>query len=71
MAVDLDADLKWSRDDYVGEKTEHQRHALEEIAERHRGREDGGVIVLSDSDEEAVAPTPCIRSGDPGQQGRR
>jgi hypothetical protein len=36
-------------------------------AERRRGREEGGVIVLSDSDAEAPAPTNPVRSGDPGQ----
>ncbi|KAE8811468.1 hypothetical protein D1007_11854 [Hordeum vulgare] len=30
-------------------------------------REEGGVIVLSDSDEETIVPTPSVRSGDPWQ----
>ncbi|KAE8802393.1 Cysteine-rich receptor-like protein kinase 10 [Hordeum vulgare] len=67
MVADLDTGLKWSCDDYVREEMECQCRALEEIAERRRGRDEGGVIVLSDSDEEATAPTKPIRSGDPGQ----
>uniref|UniRef100_R7WA37 ABC transporter domain-containing protein n=1 Tax=Aegilops tauschii TaxID=37682 RepID=R7WA37_AEGTA len=46
---------------------ERQRRALEEIAAWRRGRDEGGVIVLKDSDEEAPPPTNPVRQGDPGQ----
>ncbi|KAE8814043.1 Cysteine-rich receptor-like protein kinase 10 [Hordeum vulgare] len=55
MAADLDSGLKWSRDDYVREEMERERRALEEIVPRCRGSEEGGVIVLPDSDEETPA----------------
>ncbi|KAE8774048.1 Cysteine-rich receptor-like protein kinase 10 [Hordeum vulgare] len=41
--------------------------ALEEIAARRRGCEEGGVIVLDDSDEEAPGPSNPVRHNDPGQ----
>ncbi|KAE8811229.1 putative WRKY transcription factor 35 [Hordeum vulgare] len=65
MSAGLDADLKWSREDYVREEMERQLRALEEITERRRGLEEDGVIILSDIDEEETAPTPSFRSGDP------
>ncbi|KAE8793996.1 Cysteine-rich receptor-like protein kinase 10 [Hordeum vulgare] len=57
MVVDLDVGLKWSRDDYVRQEIERQRRAVEENAERRHDRDEGVIIVLSDSDEEAIAPT--------------
>ncbi|KAE8813501.1 Cysteine-rich receptor-like protein kinase 10 [Hordeum vulgare] len=44
-----------------------QRRTLEEIAARHRGREEGGLVILDDSDEEASGPSNPVRHGDPGQ----
>ena len=46
---------------------ECERRALENIAERRCGRDKSGVIVLSDSDEEAPAPSNPVRLGDPEQ----
>ncbi|KAE8804647.1 putative WRKY transcription factor 35 [Hordeum vulgare] len=46
------------------EEMEHQRRALEEIAERRHGHDEGGVMDLSDSDEEAAALTNPVHSGD-------
>jgi hypothetical protein len=59
-AADLEDGLKWSRDDYDQEEMECQRRALEEIVERRRGREVGGIIILSD-DEDAPLPTNPYR----------
>ncbi|KAE8791293.1 hypothetical protein D1007_34287 [Hordeum vulgare] len=67
MASDLDTGLNWSRDDYIWEEMELQRRALEEIAVRHRGRVEGGVIVLDGSNEDTQAQTAPIRSDEPGQ----
>ncbi|KAE8767009.1 hypothetical protein D1007_61685 [Hordeum vulgare] len=63
MAVDDETSLKWARDDYVREEME--RHRL--------GREEGDIVILDDSDEEAPRPSNPVRHGDPGegvQQGR-
>ncbi|KAE8779539.1 Cysteine-rich receptor-like protein kinase 10 [Hordeum vulgare] len=46
---------------------ERQRRALEEIAARRCGREEGGVVILDESDEEASMPSNPVRHGDPGQ----
>ncbi|KAE8807470.1 hypothetical protein D1007_16257 [Hordeum vulgare] len=67
MATHLNASLAWSRNDYVREEMERQRHALEKIAEQHRDRDEDDIFVLSDSDEEATTPTKPVRSGDPRQ----
>ncbi|KAI5006872.1 hypothetical protein ZWY2020_042084 [Hordeum vulgare] len=64
MAADDEATLKWARDDYVREEMERQRRTPEEIAARRCGCEDGVVVILDVSDEEAPAPV-CLR--DPGQ----
>ncbi|KAE8804059.1 hypothetical protein D1007_20022 [Hordeum vulgare] len=66
MAVDDETILKWARDDYVREEMERQRRALEEIVVRRRNREEDGVVILHDSDEEALEPSNPIRHGDPG-----
>ncbi|KAE8793850.1 SEC12-like protein 2 [Hordeum vulgare] len=65
MAADNEAALKWARDDYAQEEMERQRRALEEIAARRSGREEGGVIILDESDEEEV-PSKPVRHGDLG-----
>ncbi|KAE8813797.1 putative WRKY transcription factor 35 [Hordeum vulgare] len=67
MVADLDAGLKWLRDDHVREEMERHHRALEEIAEQRHNRDEGGVIVLSDSDEETPVPTKPVRNGDPRQ----
>ena len=36
-------------------------------AARRRGRDEGGVIVLEDSDDNAPSPANPVRLGDPGQ----
>ncbi|KAE8816306.1 Cysteine-rich receptor-like protein kinase 10 [Hordeum vulgare] len=64
MPVDNETALKWVRDDYVREEMEHQRRALKEIVARRHGREEGGIVILDKSDEEAPAPA---RLGDPVQ----
>ncbi|KAE8815552.1 hypothetical protein D1007_07018 [Hordeum vulgare] len=51
MAADDEAALKWARDDYVREEMKCQRRALEEIATHRRGREEGGGVILDESDE--------------------
>ncbi|KAE8778194.1 hypothetical protein D1007_48899 [Hordeum vulgare] len=51
-------------DDYVREEMERRRRALEEIAARLRTREEGGVVIFDESDEEVPVP---VRLGDPGQ----
>ena len=67
MAAELDDALAWSKQDYVQGEMERQHRALQEIADRRRGREVGGIVVLDDSDEEVVAPSMLFRPGDPGQ----
>ena len=69
MAADDETALKWARNDYVREEMVRQRRALEEIAARRRGREEGGVVILDDSDEDAPRPSnvKLHRLGDPGQ----
>ncbi|KAE8804807.1 hypothetical protein D1007_19225 [Hordeum vulgare] len=42
-------------------KMERQRRVLEEIVVRHRGREEGGLVILDDSDEEASGPSNPVR----------
>ncbi|KAE8791611.1 SEC12-like protein 2 [Hordeum vulgare] len=51
MAVDEDTGLKWARDDYIRQEIERERRAHEKIAARHRGHEEGGGVILEDSDE--------------------
>ncbi|KAE8800654.1 Cysteine-rich receptor-like protein kinase 10 [Hordeum vulgare] len=41
--------------------------ALEELAARRCGREDDGVVILDDNDEEASGPSNPVRHSDPGQ----
>uniref|UniRef100_A0A8I6XZD0 Uncharacterized protein n=1 Tax=Hordeum vulgare subsp. vulgare TaxID=112509 RepID=A0A8I6XZD0_HORVV len=53
MAANNEAALKWVWDDYVREEMERQRRTLEEIAARRRGREEGDVVILDESDEKA------------------
>ncbi|KAE8790065.1 putative WRKY transcription factor 35 [Hordeum vulgare] len=67
MAANAETAIKWARDDYIREDTKCQRHALEEIVARHRGHEEGGVVILDDRDEEALGPSNPIRHGDLGQ----
>ncbi|KAE8794394.1 Cysteine-rich receptor-like protein kinase 10 [Hordeum vulgare] len=67
MAAADETALKWARDDYVREEMERELCVLEEIVARHRSREEGGVVVLEDSDEEASRPSNPVRHGDPGQ----
>ena len=67
MAVANETVLKWARDDYVREEMERQRRALEEIATRRRGCDEGGLAILDDNNEEAPEPSNPVRHGDPGQ----
>ncbi|KAE8812021.1 Homeobox protein KNOX3 [Hordeum vulgare] len=57
MAADDEIVLKWARDDYVREKMERQRRTLEEIAARRPGHEESDVVILDDSNEEALEPS--------------
>ncbi|KAI4975343.1 hypothetical protein ZWY2020_048950 [Hordeum vulgare] len=66
MAADETA-LEWARDNYVREEMESQRRALEEIAARCRVREEGGVVILDDNDEDTLGPSNPVRHSDPGQ----
>ncbi|KAE8808823.1 hypothetical protein D1007_14569 [Hordeum vulgare] len=38
---------------------------MDEITERRHGRDEGGIIVLSNNDEEATTPTKPVCSGYP------
>ena len=77
MTTELDNDdaaLEWARRDSIAmekerlEKAkERQRTALLRFAERRRGRDEGGVAVICDSDD---APPP-VRHGDAGQESSR
>ncbi|KAE8779431.1 Cysteine-rich receptor-like protein kinase 10 [Hordeum vulgare] len=40
---------------------------MEETFARRRGREEGGVVILDESDEEAPTPSNLVLLGDPGQ----
>ncbi|KAE8807636.1 putative WRKY transcription factor 35 [Hordeum vulgare] len=65
MATDNnEATLKWARDDYSHGEMERQRRALEEIYARCHGREEDGVVILYEGDEEGTVPV-CL--GDPWQ----
>ena len=46
---------------------ERQHRALKEIAVRCRDRDEVGIIALSNSDEEVIAPSQPARNGDPGE----
>ncbi|KAE8778335.1 Homeobox-leucine zipper protein HOX14 [Hordeum vulgare] len=65
MTTDLESVLARSRANYVKQGMERQRRSLEKIAERRCGCDEGGVIVLSDSDEEVTAPSKRVHNGDP------
>ncbi|KAE8805130.1 Cysteine-rich receptor-like protein kinase 10 [Hordeum vulgare] len=67
MAADEETALKWARDDYVWQEMERQRRALEEIAARHCSREEGGGVILDDSDEDTPGPSNPVHHGDLGQ----
>ncbi|KAE8794591.1 hypothetical protein D1007_30630 [Hordeum vulgare] len=67
MVADLESSLAWSCTEYVAQKMERERRGVEEIAERRHDRDVGGVIMLSDSDEEVTSSSMSFRSGDPGQ----
>ncbi|KAE8819588.1 Cysteine-rich receptor-like protein kinase 10 [Hordeum vulgare] len=60
---DNEATVKWAREYYVQGEMKRQRGALEEISARRCGREEGGGVILDESDEEASAP---VRLGNPG-----
>ncbi|KAE8778544.1 SEC12-like protein 2 [Hordeum vulgare] len=64
MAADDEITLKCTRDDYVREEMEHQRHTLEEIAARCRSREEDNIVILDESDEEVPRPSDPVRHGD-------
>ena len=68
-ALDDEAALKWARDDWVQTERERQRAALARFETRHRGRDEGGIVVLDDSDDDA-SPQP-VRHGDAGQGSNR
>ncbi|KAE8811928.1 Cysteine-rich receptor-like protein kinase 10 [Hordeum vulgare] len=65
MAATNETALKRARDDYIREEMERQRSALEEIVARRRGHEEGDVVVLNDSDEEAPGSSNPVCHGDP------
>ncbi|KAE8792046.1 Homeobox-leucine zipper protein HOX14 [Hordeum vulgare] len=67
MVADLNVGHKWSRKDYVREEIERERIVLDEIVERCRSCEEGGIIVFSDGDKEATASTPPVRNNNPRQ----
>ncbi|KAE8770989.1 Homeobox protein KNOX3 [Hordeum vulgare] len=67
MAAADEAVLKSARDHYVWEEIERECRVLEEMAARRRGHEEGGVVILNESDEEATGTSNPVRHGDPGQ----
>ncbi|KAE8786447.1 SEC12-like protein 2 [Hordeum vulgare] len=66
MAAADETALKWAQDDYVRGEMEHQRLALEEIAARRRGREEGDIVIIDDNNKEAPEPPNPVIHGDPG-----
>ena len=64
-AFDDEAAMKWAREDWARTEMERQRRGLEEIAARCRGRDEGGVVVLDDSDNEVLPPAKPVHHGDP------
>ncbi|KAI4995623.1 hypothetical protein ZWY2020_035526 [Hordeum vulgare] len=66
-AANNETTLKWARDDYVREEMERQCCALEEIAARRRGCEEGDIVILDDSDKEAPGSSNPVCHGDSGQ----
>ncbi|KAI4999640.1 hypothetical protein ZWY2020_004229 [Hordeum vulgare] len=71
MAVDDETVLKCTQDDYVRKEMERQRCALEDIAARHRGREEGGGVILDDGDDDAPGPSNPVNHGEPGRGAAR
>ncbi|KAE8802283.1 Cysteine-rich receptor-like protein kinase 10 [Hordeum vulgare] len=67
MVATDEAALQWAREDYIEEEMERQCCALEEIAARRRGRDEGIIVILDESGEEAPALSNPIRLGDLGQ----
>ena len=70
-ALDDKAALKWPWEDWARLEMERQRRTLEEIAARRRGRDEGGVIVLEESDDKAPLPTKPVSQDDPRQGSSR
>ena len=48
-------------------REKRQRLALEKIAARRHGHEEGGIVILDDSDDDAPGPSNPPRIGDTGQ----
>ena len=68
MAADDETALKWAREDYVCEEMARQGRALEEIAARCCGREEGGGVILDSDEEDEAGPSSAPpRVGEPGQ----
>ena len=70
-AFDDEAAMKWAWEDWAWTKMERQHRALEEIAARRRGCDEGGGVVPDDSDDEVPSPAKPIHQGDPGQGSTR
>ena len=66
--LDDAAAMKWAQEDWAQLELERQCRALEEITARRRGRDEGGVVVLYNSDNDAPPP---VRQGDFGQGSSR
>ena len=69
---DDDAALEWVRQDSIAmekarreKEKERQCAALRHFEERRHGRDEGGVVVLRDSNDDDDAPLP-VRHGDAG-----
>ena len=65
VALDDDAALKWARKDFLKMERDRQVAALRRFEQRRQGREEGGVVYLDDSDDDA--PPAPVRHGDAGQ----
>ena len=68
MAPDDASALKWAKEDYVREQVHHQRRAYLELQAHCRCREEGGIIVLDNDEEDEAGPSSAPpHVGDPGQ----
>ncbi|XP_044454311.1 uncharacterized protein [Triticum aestivum] len=60
--------LRWARDDYLRDEMVRQRRAMEEIADRKRGREDEHGVVVLDSDDDDDDDDDAPGSSNPPRQ---
>ena len=68
MAAADETALRWAKADYVCEQVARQRLVYAGIKARRRGREEGGVVVLDNNEEDAPGTSNPPRVGDPCQE---